>query len=69
MSILNKLNQQPQGEAIQTHTNNVSKDNFQLNKAELEFLLTLLKEATFKGEHIEPLYHLIIKLQEQHTNQ
>lgn len=62
MSILSKINQEPS-------TDSTPKDNSQLNKAELEFLLSLLKEATFKGEHIEPLYHLIIKLQDQHKSQ
>jgi len=35
----------------------------ELNKNETEFLLSLIKNTTFKGEHIELLYNLTLKLQ------
>ena len=35
----------------------------QLSKEEIELLLSLIKQTTFKGEHIEILYNLILKLQ------
>ena len=41
----------------------------QLNLQELEFLLIMLKQSTFKGEMIETIYNLVIKLQSQYTKQ
>jgi hypothetical protein len=35
-----------------------------LSKQEIEFLLTLIKNSTFKGEMIEIIYNLVYKLQE-----
>jgi hypothetical protein len=42
---------------------------FSLSIAEIELLLTLVKESTFKGEHVEVLYTLVYKLQQKHLNQ
>lgn len=39
-----------------------------LSKQEIELLLELIKQATFKGEHIETLYHLVLKLQNQYLS-
>jgi len=33
---------------------------------EYEFLFTLVRNSTFKGEHLEFVYNLIIKLQEDY---
>ena len=41
----------------------------QLTIQEIEVLLSILKKTTFLGEDIEPLYNLIIKLQNQHIEQ
>ena len=38
----------------------------QLSKQEIELLLSLIKQTTFKGEHIETLYNLVLKLQNQY---
>jgi len=40
----------------------------QLSKEEIELLLSLIKQTTFKGEHIEILYNLILKLQNQYLS-
>lgn len=40
----------------------------QLTKKELEVLLNMVKESTFKGVDIEPTYNMVIKLQDQYTN-
>ena len=37
--------------------------SLQLDKAEIETLLMMVKEAHFKGEHVEKVYKLILKLQ------
>ena len=39
----------------------------QLNAQELEFLLLLLKQSTFKGEAIELVFNTALKLQTQYT--
>ena len=36
----------------------------EFEKEEIEILLLMIKEAHFKGEHIEKIYKLICKLQE-----
>ena len=54
MSILSKI-----------QTNSV-KDEHRLTQKELEFLLFMIKEVTFKGENVEELYNVIVKLQNQH---
>jgi hypothetical protein len=42
-------------------------DTDQLTQKELELLLTLLKQATLKGEQVELFYNLAIKIQNQYT--
>ena len=37
-----------------------------LNKQELSIVLNLIKETSFKGEDVETLYNLILKLQDQY---
>ena len=41
----------------------------QLTPQEIEFILTLIKQATFRGEHIETLYNLVMKLQKNYVLQ
>jgi len=43
-----------------------NEENFSLNKAELEFLLLLVKRSTFVGEQIEDVYNVVYKLQQQY---
>jgi hypothetical protein len=38
-----------------------------LSKQEIELLLLIVKEASFKGEHVELIYNLVYKLQQQYT--
>ena len=38
----------------------------QLTAKEIEVLLSMVKRTTFLGEDIEPLYNLVIKLQNQY---
>lgn len=45
---------------------NTKSDN--LSKHELEYLLTLLKNADLKGHQIEMFYSMIIKLQNQYIS-
>lgn len=38
-----------------------------LNKAEIEILLNLIKESHFKGEHVQKIFELVLKLQTYYT--
>jgi hypothetical protein len=42
---------------------------FQLNRKDIEVLLSLIKSSTFLGENIEILYNLVVKLQQQYLEQ
>lgn len=35
-----------------------------LSKSEIEVLLNLIKESHFKGEHVQRIFELVIKLQD-----
>ena len=41
----------------------------QLSLGEIEILLSLIKRSTFLGEDLEPLYNMVIKLQNQYIEQ
>lgn len=64
MSILDKINKQP----IQA-SQSPERDAFTLSKQEIELLLSLIKDSTFRGEHVETLYTMVYKLQQQHQQQ
>ena len=63
MGLLDKINQQ-KGTQPQNTTTPASE---QLNAQELEFLLLLIKQSTFKGEAIELVFNTALKLQTQYT--
>lgn len=48
----------------QSTSTNDSDNN--LTKEEYEFIFWIIKNSTFKGENIEFLYNIIIKLQNQY---
>jgi hypothetical protein len=59
--------QTPSGEIPEGFS--VSNDNgVNLSKQEIEVLLNLIKNSNFKGEVLELLYILVIKLQKQYKN-
>ena len=39
-----------------------------LTKQELEILLLMIKDASFRGEDVESIYNLVYKLQQSYTN-
>ena len=49
-------------------SNNTNSNN-ELNTQELEFLLSVIKTTTFKGEHVELVYNTIVKLQNKYLEQ
>lgn len=63
MGLIDKINQQ---KGIQPQ-NIVTSAPEQLNAQELEFLLSLIKQSTFKGEAVEIIYNTAFKLQNQYS--
>ena len=43
-------------------------DPNELDTQEIEFLLSIIKSVNFKGEQLELLYNLVIKLQNQYLS-
>jgi hypothetical protein len=54
---------------IRTSSSPQEQPSNQLTIQEIEVLLSMIKRTTFLGEDIEPLYNLIIKLQDQYIEQ
>lgn len=48
---------------------NTPQSSNQLTVKEIEVLLSLIRRSNFLGEDIEPLYNMVIKLQNQHLEQ
>jgi hypothetical protein len=44
-------------------------NNNQLNIQELEFLILLIKQSTFRGEDLETVYNTTLKIQNQFLEQ
>jgi hypothetical protein len=44
-----------------------SNNGIELSKQEIEFLLTLVKNSTFKGDMIEIVYKTVYKLQDHYV--
>lgn len=46
----------------------VDNNDHKLSKEEIEYLILLIKDSKFLGEHLEIVYNIVIKLQNQHIN-
>jgi hypothetical protein len=57
--------QNPSGE-IPGGSSVSSNNGIELSKQEIEFLLTLVKNSTFKGDMIEIVYKTVYKLQDHY---
>lgn len=66
MSILNRMKQQQGVENNNISQQGAEPSEYDLSKQDIEMLLTLIKDSTFKGEHVETLYSLVYKLQQQY---
>ena len=53
---------------LKTPNKTESSNQYHLTYQEIEILLNILKESTLKVKDIEPMYKILIKLQEQHKN-
>lgn len=68
MSILDKLREKQQSVKEEKVTLNQSDEQSNLNLDEITFLLTSIKDLTFKVSDVELVYSTIIKLQSQFLN-
>lgn len=50
---------------VQPQKPQLPKDN--LEKKEIEFILNTIKDSTFKGEDLDMLYKVVVKLQNQYV--
>jgi hypothetical protein len=69
MGLLDKIKQQKGTQNAPLMDTILTLDSDQLSIQELEFLLLMLKQSTFKGEMIETMYSLVMKLQSQYMKQ
>jgi hypothetical protein len=53
----------------ESQTQNNPQSSNQLTVKEIGVLLSLIKRSNFLGEDIEPLYNMVIKLQNQYLEQ
>lgn len=51
---------------VASKTKEAMKEPLELSKQEFEFLLTLIKDSTFKGQDIEVIYKVTSKLQKHY---
>jgi hypothetical protein len=52
----------------QSESTNISSDVNNLTKEEIALIINLIKQSSFQGEHIEILYNLVLKLQNQYLS-
>ena len=50
---------------IQQMETPIGVSNNKLDKVEIGIILTLIKQSTFKGEDLEKVYNMVVKLQNQ----
>ena len=53
-------------QSVKTTPKKIELPKNSLDKTELSIILNLIKETSFKGEDIETMYNLILKLQDQY---
>ena len=46
----------------------LSSSPLDLTKEEIEVILITIKDTTFKGEHVEKVYNLVLKLQQYYMS-
>lgn len=47
---------------------NQKKEQLSLTKKELEFILQLISDSTFKGKDVQTVYEVVVKIQKNITN-
>jgi|LauGreDrversion4_2_1035121.scaffolds.fasta_scaffold2553681_2 hypothetical protein len=64
MSILDKMKQN--GDEVTASSPSL---DIKLTKQEIEWVLNLIKDSTFRGSELEQVYNTVYKLQQQFLNQ
>tara|TARA_R110000744_G_scaffold239213_1_gene356614 strand:- start:973 stop:1227 length:255 start_codon:yes stop_codon:yes gene_type:complete len=65
MGLIDKIRKKE--EAQKKHLQPNSEEDLFLNKEDLKYLLTLIKDSTFQGREIEIIYNLTLKLQKAYS--
>jgi len=65
MALIDKLRKQ--SEVLKAENPQLLSQN-SLDKKEITIILNLIKGTTFKGDNLETMYNLVLKLQNQYTN-
>lgn len=63
-----QLKGEPQDLPLDSPLNVSDKINIELNNQELELILITIKNSLFKGEYVEILYNLTLKLQQGYVD-
>lgn len=58
----------PTAEVVTTTQTSSNTTQLQLNKSEVEALMIMIKDSTFKGDQVEHVYNLVFKLQEYYKS-
>lgn len=68
ISTLNKIFKKVMGllDKIKQESSSLKGEDFSLEKQEIEFILMLIKDSSFKGEQVETVYNTVFKLQQQY---
>lgn len=64
MAFIGKTSGVQKGEELQKAPPSPTLD---LTKSEIEMLLYMIKDTHFKGEHVQRVFNLVLKLQEHHS--
>ena len=51
--------------SLENNNISTSPDDNKLSREELELLINLIKRSSFLGEHVEIVYNIVLKLQNQ----
>jgi hypothetical protein len=66
-SFSSKKEKSPQALVSQENTIATQNSGVELNKPEIEALLTMIKASTFQGDQVEHVYNLVFKLQQYYS--
>jgi hypothetical protein len=66
-SFSSKKEKSPQALVSQENTIATQNSGVELNKPEIEALLTMIKVSTFQGDQVEHVYNLVFKLQQYYS--
>lgn len=68
ISTLNKIFKKVMGllDKMKQESSSLKGEDFSLEKQEIEFILMLIKDSSFKGEQVETVYNTVFKLQQQY---